>query len=490
LHSTISRSLEATLVVFLVGGTSACAVPLFPGYRILQESTQVAFVSGQAPELRIRVQSKMQNSGSSDLTFVDVNFPEERSFGRKNLRIQIDGRETGAAPLPAEYSEELPSALRIAFDPPWVRKQNREFSIEYSLLAPENSGAGITLDPYSFHLGARGWLPEFQPPKNLLASYPSRPDISDYTVRVPADFLVLARGTPKGKRQDGDQREYRFELKKADLEPFVIAGRYVAAPQDPHAAIFWTTQPLKDDPGPAVEQITAAWNALQTAFGQLDKNVAAPHIVESPSLQERFSEPGPVAAAFPGGALVNPAALGLGTSNAQFVEMVDHALARNWFGNQMYFQPDAALGMGEGLPEYASIVIDEARNGSAAAGARVLQYLRRYNNARSYGSETPLGNTLLTDPVAQRRIALAKAPLFFVALEDTCGETQMRSGLAHLLAASRGQEVGYAALRSALEQSSNRNLAKMFRFWLNETGLPQDFLDRYRLTASHPEIGQ
>lgn len=493
MHCTVSRPLSAALVGFIALCASSCATPLSPGYRILQESRQVRFVPGQPPELQIRVQYKIKNSGNSDLTSVDVVFPGEQSFGRKNLRVEVDGRETTPAKLPAEYQQEQPNALRITLDPPWARQQTREISIEYAFMSPENSGAGITLDEHGFHLGSRGWLPQFQPPKHLLAPYPNRPDLSVYTVRVPADFLVLARGTSKGKKKDDGEIEYRFQLDKGDLPPYVVAGRYVAAPQDRRSgsAAFWTIQPLKDDPGPAAEQITAAWATLEKTFGPLDKNITAPHIVESAGLRgHSSSDDGPLAAAFPGGAVVNSAAVALGAGNEQFLDIVTHALAHNWFGDEMYPAPDAALGMGEGLPEYATVVIDEARNGPAARRGRILQYLRRYDEARNNANETPLGITMLTDPIAQRRIALAKAPLFFIAIEDVCGETPMRSGLAHLVAVSRGQEASYDSLRSALEQSTNRNLAKLFRVWLNEKGIPQDFRDRYPLASSEQEKGE
>ena len=186
---------------------------------------------------------------------------------------------------------------------------------------------------------------------------------------------------------------------------------------------------------------------------------------------------------------MNPAALDLGIDSSQFLDMVSHALAHNWFGDELAPTPDAALGMGEGLPEYATIVIEEARNGPAARRDRILRYLRRYEEARKQANETPLGLTMMTDPIAQRRIALAKAPLFYVELEDICGEAPMRSGLAHLVALLRGQEIGYDDLRSALEQATNRNLAGPFRVWLNEKGIPQDFLDRYPLSSAVLENG-
>ena len=126
----------------------------------------------------------------------------------------------------------------------------------------------------------------------------------------------------------------------------------------------------------------------------------------------------------------------------------------------------------------------------AARRDRVLHYLRRYEERRKNANETPLGLTMMTDPIAERRIALAKAPLFYIDLEDICGEAPMRSGLAHLVALLRGQEIGYDDVRSALEQATNRNLAKPFRVWLNEKGIPKDFLDRYPLPSAVLERGQ
>ena len=60
-----------------------------------------------------------------------------------------------------------------------------------------------------------------------------------------------------------------------------------------------------------------------------------------------------------------------------------------------------------------------ARTPAASASPR---YLRRYDEASKAATETPLGAIMIGDPPGPRRIALAKAPLFFVALEDVCGE--------------------------------------------------------------------
>jgi hypothetical protein len=486
LNRNAARTLPAALTLSLALFASACAVPLAPGYQIIKEAREVGFVSGSPAELRVRAQYTLQNTGSQDLGFVDVVLPEQRAFGRTSVHVEISGHDASPTGLPKEYQEAQPDAIRIPLDPVWARRQTRQLLIEYTLGSPENSGARITLGPSSFHLGTRGWYPELQPPKRVLAPYPNPPKIVDFSVRVPEDFLVLARGTPKGKKTDGNQIEYRFELDRATTASYVVAGKYAAWPAQGKSpsTVFWTTEPLTGDPASAAQQIAAAWNALEKDFGPLDNNISGPHIVESPELRGHLSmETAPAAVAFPGGALVNPAALALGAGSDPFLEIVTHALAHEWFGDTMYVSPAAAVGMGEGLPEYATIVLDEARSGADARRKRVAEYLRRYDDASKDSTESPLGEVMMGDAVGPRRIALAKAPLFFVALEDVCGEGPMRTGLAHLLAVERGREAGYADLRAALEESSNRDLARMFRLWLNEKGIPEDFRERYQGSA-------
>jgi len=494
LNRPFPRSIAFCLipVLILLCGYS-CAVPIAPGYRIVKQSCDVSFVPGPPAKLQIHTMYRLENVGNSALTFLDANFPDEREFGRTDLRVEFDGRTVALAHLPGDYQAEQPDSLRIPFESPWQTKQFRSLSIEYSLTAPENSGSRITLGENEFHLGSRGWFPELEPPKHLLAPNPESVDPVSYTYRVPADFVVLARGTPKGQKRDGNETEHRFVLSNDDLPPFVVAGRYAvaAANRRSQSAAFWTLEPLKDDPAPAAQQIATAWNTLETNFGPLDKNITAPHVVESPELHGRVTgEGGPAAAAFPGGAIVNPAALALGTSSSEFLDIVSHALAHNWFGDELRPNSESSIGIGEGLPEYATIVIDEARNGPAGRRRRVIEYLRRYDEARTRASETPLGVTMLTDPIGPRRIALAKAPLFYVALEDVCGPNEVRRGLARLVALLRGQEVDYNDLRSALEQSTNRSLGPMFRLWLNQKGIPQDFRDRYPFDSASQETGE
>jgi len=485
LTRTHPRSIAPALLALLLSlYGAACTVPLTPGYRILKESREVKFLPGHVPALQVRATFTLQNSGTSELAFIDAAFPEEQAFGRKNLRIQVDGRDAAPSNLPQEFQDDSPNTLRIPLDPPWTQKQKRDLVIEYSLSSPEDPGPRITLGEADFHLGFRGWFPVLQPPRHALAPFPKRPDKTIVTIRVPDNFLVLSRGTPAGRKQAAGEAEHRFLLRPQDLAPYIVAGGYAASSTDLRSApaIFWTLQPLKDGPKSAEDRIAALWNIMQSEFGPLDRNIRVPHIVESPELRAHI--PGgdagaPAAAPFPGGALVNPPALALGIGSDEFLEMVAHALAHNWFGEELYFTPAAALGMGEGLPDYATIVIDEARGGAAARRQRVLKFLRAYDEARKHAEENPFGSTTMQSPPDQRRIARAKAPLFYVALEDSYGEPPVRAGLKDLVTLLRGREAGYDDLRSSLEQSTGRNLAEPFRLWLYGKGIPQDFRERY-----------
>ena len=93
--------------------------------------------------------------------------------------------------------------------------------------------------------------------------------------------------------------------------------------------------------------------------------------------------------------------------------------------------------------------------------------------------EKPLISTTMQDPIEQRRIALAKAPLFFIALEDIYGEEPVRRGLAQVVSLLRGQEIKYQDIRAALENETNKDLSPMFRIWLYQTGIPAGFKEKY-----------
>ncbi|MGH9723592.1 MAG: hypothetical protein ACRD41_00860 [Candidatus Acidiferrales bacterium] len=461
---------------------SACTVPLSPGYRILKETREIHFLPGAQPALHISTEFLLENSGNLPLDFIDIKFPKTKDFGLENLRVQWNGQDAVPASIPSDDPARSPGVLRVPFVSAWPRGSKIKLAVDYDFRAPEDAGERITMGASSFHLGPRGWLPLPQPPHHFLSPYPVRPNPTRCTVRVPSGFLVLAGGTPAKPKQDGGEIVYRFDLRKSDAGSFVVAGRYITStsPSKLTPVIFWTIEPLPGDVSQASARIASAWSVLQNDFGPLGKDIRGPYIIESPGLRAHIAgEEGPAAGSFPGGALVNPAALALGIDSDDFLAIVSHALAHNWFSQNLYPAPDAAIGMGEGLPEYAAIAIDEAQGGEAARRRHIEKFLREFDEAQRHATEIPLGVITPADSLAQRRISLAKAPLFFAALEDACGPASTHEGLTRLATLLRGQEAGYSDLRSALERASGKNLAEIFRVWLNQKGIPADFRARY-----------
>jgi hypothetical protein len=164
------------------------------------------------------------------------------------------------------------------------------------------------------------------------------------------------------------------------------------------------------------------------------------------------------------------------------LDLVAHALAGNWFGVQIH-SSNSVVGISEGLSEYAVIVIDEARQGDSARNSRILRFLHEYDAACKEAVEKPLIATTISDSVEQRRIALAKAPLFFIALEDAYGEASVRQALAQVVSLLRGQEVGFQDIRAALENVTNKDLVPIFRAWLYKPGIPAEFREKYQRAA-------
>jgi hypothetical protein len=106
--------------------------------------------------------------------------------------------------------------------------------------------------------------------------------------------------------------------------------------------------------------------------------------------------------------------------------------------------------------------------------------LHDYDDARKQAEEKPLASSFLSDSPEQRRIALAKAPLFYVALEDSYGEAPVRQGLRDLAELLKGEEAGYDDLRAALEHTTGKSMEDIFRVWLREKGIPEDFRAKYQ----------
>jgi Peptidase family M1 domain len=466
---------------------AACSVPLAPGYEVEKETLDVLYVSGDHPHLAIRAAYQLRNVGNAPLSSIEVSLPDERTFGRHNLSAEVDGRPGTTAPAPAEReSGPEDEIFRISIEPVWPQKQKRNLVLEYRLDSGPPGRAAIAVDAVSFHLQPQGWFPELQTPKKLFSHDIERPDPTPVNIIVPPDFLVISTGASVGARKQGEDIEHRFVLHKRNLNPFIVAGRYhqqeVNAPEGD--VVFWTFAPI---PAPAFQaagtRIAATLKVYADAFGPIRKKSVPVHIVETSAHLYGRSATGERPAGWPflNGVLLNKQTFALGISSDGFLVVAEHELAHTWLGEQVRLRPEAEIGMGEGFAEYAPIVATEARDGEAARTSAVRQRLKLYDDARVVGVGKPLSAIRAGDPWEQRKIAYAKGSLLFIALEDECGQAGARRGIAQLIRALRGESAGFEDLRSAMELETGKNLAEFFRIWLNDTGVPDSFRERYSI---------
>lgn len=489
-RSLSSRVLiAASALAMIVFVAPSCTVPLAPDYQILKQIFDVTFVAAAPPQLRIHNSYTIQNSGTTPLNSIDLIFPDEKTYGRTDLRVELDSRSLTPQSLPTEYQPGSPGALRVSFDSPWPQKSSKELVVDYALTSADSS-RNFALATDNFYLGTDGWLPIFLPPNHILSSAPTRPLKMEYSIRVPASFVVLARGGSAGRKQTDADTTYRFALGKDDLAPYVVAGRYPSGPDSAKSenTIFWTLQPLVPSSSAAAVRFGNAWTILQKNFGQLSKRTSVPYLVESSALRGSAPDQSAAYAAFPGGVLVNSAALSLGATNREFTNSVERGLAATWFGDALHPAPVAAIPLGQGLPAYAAVVIDEAVDGSDARRKDIAELLRAYDQARSQQGNVPekaAVATLTTDAPEQRRLATAKAALLFVALEDAYGPTPIREGLKQATEILRGKEVTVNDVRAAIEFTTKANLAETFRVWIYNPGVPPAFRARYGQAAAN-----
>jgi hypothetical protein len=457
---------------------SSCVVSPAPNYRIDKAAVRIEFTPGQSHELRLSASYTLENYGISVLPFIDVMLPNDTRYRIKNLLVKVDGQTVNSAQGLEGSPDARTSKIRVPFDPGWNPRERRDLVIEYNFSAQDEAEKSGALAAASFYLTSPGWLPALQPPNHVLSSTPAIPEGTIYFVEVPGDFLVLASGKPRARKKDRRTVKYQFELRKDDLAPYVIAGRYVetSSSRQKNSVTFWTFEPLKGDPARVEKQIASVSDILQKNFGPLAKNSSAVRIVESAGAASDVTSE-PQAVPFPAGVLVSSQAMAAGIESPSFSKFISSALARSWFAN--ISGADSPIGISEGLPEYAEVVVDESLNGQTSRRDLISRFLQEYERALKEAVEKPLISATMQDPVEQRRIALAKAPLFFIALEDAYGEESVRRGLAEVLALLRGQNVGYPDIRAALETATKKDLTPMFRIWIYKTGIPDEFRQKY-----------
>jgi hypothetical protein len=459
--------------------TTGCVRPLGPGFRFLDRKTEIRAVAGAPDRLHVRVVDSFANIGDRPLRSIEVRLPEGPDFGSQNLRVSINGRTVS----PQQTSDVDSRTVRAPFDPVWEQPQPREIVTEWDL-APGLASSSAAASAVAFYIADATALPLWQAPSGPFASGGPNPREESLTVFAPPDFRVLAPGKPLKGGTQGGVVAHSFRIQPLlDFPPYVIAGRYqeqrIVTPQG--VVIFWTFQLL--DTGTAQTaalRLASSMRAFTDYFGPASKGESVVRIVEAPGdLPAEFGEPGdPGGASFPGGVLLDRRAFAQGIANEAALELAEYKLAQTWFGWGARPRTEAQTLMGRGLGLFSWAVAAETRDPNARRRMAAF-LLERYNQAQPAAADTRLIEPPSGYSHAERITAGYKAALFFIALEDLCGRDNLRAALTHIVKARGGDDTNEEDLRAAVEAASQRDLAGMFRIWLNHPGIPDEFRARY-----------
>lgn len=466
-HPPLSSFLLGSLSFVAACWFASCAASLGPGYVVEQQKILVTFQP--RPSIHVTAEYRLKNIGNRPLDSLDVRLPSRR-FGMANLTISIDG-----ALVAPSSSPDNPRDTLLRFPSSWPIGVVHSISFAYDFpAAPEQHGA-IAFSAEAFSLPAEGWTPALPQERGVFGFGGVPPKEWDLTIRVPQDFLVHASGKKDGRSTKGGQSELRFKQSEADLNPFVVAGRYRETVQQlghRQKILVWS----RADFNPATLQ--QAGDSLSRTLAAYDSLFGTPGnrpplwIVECPA------EPGCISQRDAG-----YSALLYGAARDSSSEMISRdtmlidprvsqgnpealaapALAAGWLGyaqNPGFYEQQLPM---SALPAFAAALAREN-----ASGPQVHADIIRRSLARIPKNATRESNQDLN-------ISRAKSLLLFYALRDRCGPDHFQAAIQHMLSARQGRGFDITDMISALEQETHQPIGPFIRQWLKRPGVPDDF---------------
>jgi len=467
----------------LLAGTclaAGCTQPLGPGFYFAARQTEIHASPGTPDRLHIRVVDRLENTGNRTLRSLDVRMPEPPNFGAQNLNVAVDGKMVS----PEHDSVADRRMVRTAFDPPWDHLQPREITTEWDLTPGASERGTLAVSADGFYIADATALPLWQAPSGLFARGGSDPDAEILSIYAPPDFRILAPGKPLKRRPDDISAPRRFRIQPhRDFLPYVVAGRYQEQAIRSHdgTVSFWTFRPLDAQAAhTAAARLSSSEKAFADFFGPASSGKTVVRIAEAPGdLPSEFSAAsGPGGASFPEGVLLDSRAIAQGVANEAVLQLSEYELARTWFGWRVRPTTEAQILLGRGVGLFGLVIAAEARQPDQRR-LMVALLLDRYDQARAIAPDRRLMESAAEYSRAERISNGYRAALFFVALEDFCGHDNLRAAFRYIIRSREGYETDYEELRAAVESTSHQDLAEMFRRWLIQPGVPDDFRARY-----------
>jgi hypothetical protein len=458
---------------------AGCATPLGPGYVVQQQEIRVGFLAEPQPIIQISAEYRLQNTGNQPLDSLDVRLPGRR-FHPAAVQVSWDG-----AALAQNVSPDNPRDRELRFSQLWKIGDVHTLKFAYDIPAAGAGDNSLGFSADAFYLPAESWTPQLPQARGVFGFGGVPPKQWPLTVVLPEGFLVHASGGKEKRSAKNGTAEYRFTQTAQDLNPFVVAGRYIEVQQtlaQEQKVRIWTRGKLDPaqlrDSGESLSRTLAAYDAL---LGSRGKSQPSLWIVECPAPSGCISQ-----------SETSYAQLLYGRETSRSAEMISQdsvvvdpelaagsfetsagpALAAGWLGygqNPGFYEQQPPM---SALPAFAAALAREASAGPAVRSEIIGRALAAVPRHAAVGSEA--------SPAVNR----AKSLLLFYALRDRVGPDSFQKALQHMLYARRRRGFDVTDLISALELESHQTLGPFVRQWLKRPGVPDEFRTAHSEAAS------
>ncbi len=465
---------------------AGCVATLGPGYIVEKQEIQVSFLPQPEPHVHIVAEYHLKNTGIRELDSLDVHLPGRR-FRPAEFTILWDGAQL---PLATSAANARDTILR--FPKTWSMGDARTIQFAYDLRSATAQEGALGFSSDAFVLPAEGWTPALPQARGPFGFGGVPPNKWQLVVRVPNGFLVHASGGREKHSAKNSEMEFHFQQTAADLNPFVVAGRYRQTGRDlldnQKLRIWSRTDVSPAQLQQATEALSKTLATYDSLFATRDKSRPPLWIVECPENAGCFSQR---STAY--GALL------YGESSGDSAEMISRdtilfdpraasarpealagpALASGWLGygqNPGFYEQQPPM---SALPAFAAALALEVSTGTQVRDQVIRRAL----------AEIPVHASLQSnnDPAVSR----AKSFLLFYALRDRVGADPFQKAMRHMLFARRQRGFDLSDLISAVEEESPQDIGPFVRQWIKRPGVPDDFRATYsQSTAGQETIAQ
>ena len=376
----------------------------------------------------------------------------------------------------------------------------------------------IAASAEGFYIADETALPLWQTPVGVFSVGETDPERELLTVLAPPDFRVLAPGKPLKRRKSLRRETWRrtgfphsagqgfsalcgrrplpgigHPRAARHSELSGRSGRSIRKPRkrrprgSPPPCARWRIFLVPHPKRKTSVHIVEAPGDLPIEFGDLE-SLQPEGRHASPEMLGAIADPALGGNSFPEGALLDSRAIAQGVADEAVLQLAEYELARTWFGWRVRPTPEAQILMGRGVGLFGLVIAAEAR-GPDQRRRMVASLLERYDQARAIAPDKRLMEPPFGYSRAERISTGYRAALFLVELEDLCGHDPLRAAFRAHRSCPRGDEAGYEELRAAAESASGRDLADVFRHWLIQPGVPDEFRGRYaRRVNARPDF--